>query len=62
MVTVSKYFKFRGAFMSNVKEEKEEKVTQKMVPCKICQSVEAVVAFKECLICEACVTYIKSTL
>ena len=48
--------------MSNVKEEKEEKVTQKMVPCKICQSVEAVVAFKECLICEACVTYIKSTL
>lgn len=42
--------------------EREDKVTQQIVPCKICKSVEADVTFKDSFICEACVTYIKSNM
>lgn len=43
--------------MSN---EKVNKVTQEVEPCKICRSIEADVTFKDHFICEACVTYIKN--
>lgn len=42
--------------------EKEDKVTQQIVPCRICYSIEADIVFKDNHICEACVDYIKSNM